>query len=119
MMKRVVYEFLNTKYKGVLVYHQRFSLHDRITEKFVTDSYESIMEFTYYYSGKDRRYHLNNLLLSHVRRYILVISILLMLRYMFLNGVVIRVLRLLRCSNASYMEHLVLVLSLIRHVIII
>lgn len=70
MMKRVVYEFLNTKYKGVLITHQRFSLHDRITEKFVTDSYESVMEFTYYYSGKDRRYHLNNLLLSHVRRYI-------------------------------------------------
>ena len=38
---------------------------------------------------------------------------------MFLNGVVIRVLELLRCSNASYMEQLVLVLSFIRHVIII
>ena len=38
---------------------------------------------------------------------------------MFLNGVVIRVLELLRCSNVSYMEQLVLVLSFIRHAIII
>jgi len=38
---------------------------------------------------------------------------------MFLNVVVIRVLELLRCSNVSYMEQLVLFLSLIRRVIII
>ena len=69
-MKRVVYEFLNTKYKGVLITHQRFDLHDRVNEKFITDSYESIMEFTYYYSGKDIRFHINNSLLSHVMKYI-------------------------------------------------
>jgi hypothetical protein len=36
-----------------------------------------------------------------------------MLKDIFLSGAVIRVVRLLRCDNASYMEHLILLLSLI------
>jgi len=56
-MKKLVWQFLNTKYSGIVIYHQRFDLINRVTEKFVTDSYESIMELTYFYSGKDVRTH--------------------------------------------------------------
>ena len=58
-MRKIIWQFLNTKYSGVVIYHQLFNLDNRRNEKFVTDSYESIMEFTYFYSGKDVRTHIN------------------------------------------------------------
>ena len=69
IMKRLIWEFLNTKYKDIVIYHQRFSLINRVTEKFVTDSYESIMELTYFSSGKDVRTHVNNFLKGDIKRY--------------------------------------------------
>ena len=56
-MKRVIWEFLNTRYKGIVIYHQVYEFNNRRTEKFVSTAYDSIMEITYFYSGKDVRTH--------------------------------------------------------------
>jgi len=68
-MRRIIWEFLNTKYRGVVIYHQLFNLNNRRNEKFVTDSYESIMEFTYFYSGKDVRTHISPIIRRDIRNY--------------------------------------------------
>jgi hypothetical protein len=46
------------KYKDIVLYHQVFDLDNRRNEKFITESHQSIMEFTYFYSGKDVRTHI-------------------------------------------------------------
>ena len=63
-MKRLIWEFLNSKFEGVVIYHQVCELDNRRTEKFITDSHETLMQFTYFYSGKEVRTHLS----LHIRR---------------------------------------------------
>jgi hypothetical protein len=57
------------KYKDMVLYHQVFDLDNRRTEKFVTESYLSIMEFTYFYSGKDIRTHITPVLRRDIQDY--------------------------------------------------
>jgi len=37
IMRKMVWQFLNTKYSGVVIYHQIFNLSDKLMEKFITD----------------------------------------------------------------------------------
>jgi hypothetical protein len=69
MMKRVIFEFLNARFKGVLVYHQRFSLSDKRTEKFITSRGNGIIEFSHFYSGKEIRTRVNSFLRSDIKNY--------------------------------------------------
>lgn len=69
-LKRIAFEFLNTKYRNVRICRQIHELNDRRVEKFITNEFESIVEFTYYYSGKERRTRVNNLLRQHINKYI-------------------------------------------------
>ena len=69
MMKRVVYEFLNTKYKGVLITHQRFDLVDKLMDKFITDKGEVIMQFSRFHSGKETRTRVNIFLKATIKKY--------------------------------------------------
>ena len=68
-MRRLIWEFLNMKYKDIVIYHQVFDLDNRRTEKFVTESYQSIMEFTYFYSGKDVRTHITPDIRKNIQNY--------------------------------------------------
>jgi hypothetical protein len=69
IMRKLVWEFLNSKYRNSVIYHQRFELHDRTAEKFITDDYESIMEFTRYHHGKDVRTRVNSFIRAHIKKY--------------------------------------------------
>jgi len=64
IMRRVIWEFLNTRYKDVEIYHEVHDLDNRRTEKFITKCHESIMQITYFYSGKEIRTHMS----LHIRR---------------------------------------------------
>jgi hypothetical protein len=68
-MKRMVWEFLNTKYSGVMIYHQLFNLSDKLMEKFITDRGNSIIEFVRFHHGKDVRTRVNNFLIGDIIRY--------------------------------------------------
>ena len=68
-MKRLIFEFLNTKYKGIVIYHQRLILDNRTVERFITDSYEGIMDFTYYHNGKEVRNRVNRFIVGQVKDY--------------------------------------------------
>ena len=68
-MKRLVWEFLNTKYSGVMIYHQMFNLSDKLMEKFITDGGNGIIEFVRFHSGKDVRTRVNNFLKGDIKRY--------------------------------------------------
>jgi hypothetical protein len=68
-MRRLIWEFLNTKYNGIVIYHQVYEFNNRRTEKFVSNSFESIIEFTYFYSGKDIRTHITPTIRRGIRNY--------------------------------------------------
>ena len=68
-MKKMVWQFLNTKYRNVLVYHQLFNLSDKLMEKFITDKGDGIVEFVRFHSGKDVRTRVNNFLIGDIMRY--------------------------------------------------
>jgi hypothetical protein len=68
-MRRLIWEFLNTRYKDIVIYHQVYEFNNRRTEKFVSNSFESIIEFTYFYSGKDIRTHITPTIRGDIRNY--------------------------------------------------
>jgi hypothetical protein len=68
-MRRLIWEFLNTRYKDIVIYHQVYEFNNRRTEKFVSNSFESIIEFTYFYSGKDIRTHITPTIRRGIRNY--------------------------------------------------
>lgn len=70
-MKRVViYEFLNTRFEGEIVYVNKFNFQDRCLEKFIADGKENIMEFCRYHNGKDVRYRVNSFIRRDIRDYL-------------------------------------------------
>ena len=68
-MKRMVWEFLNTKYRNAVVYHQIFDLSDKLMEKFITDKGDGIVEFVRYHHGKDVRTRVNSFLREDIKKY--------------------------------------------------
>ena len=68
-MKRLVWEFLNTKYKGVVIYHQMFDLSDGLMESFITDRGNGIIKYTRFHSGKEVRTRVNSFLRGDIRNY--------------------------------------------------
>ena len=68
-MRKMVWQFLNTKYRNVLVYHQLFNLSDKLMEKFITDRGDGIMEFSRFHSGKDVRTRVNSFLREDIKKY--------------------------------------------------
>lgn len=69
IMKRMVWEFLNTKYSGVMIYHQLFNLSDKLMEKFITDRGNGIIEFSRFHHGKDVRTRVNSFLRVDIKKY--------------------------------------------------
>lgn len=68
-MKSLVWQFLNTKYEGVEIYHQMFDLSDKLLEKFVSNKGEVIMQFSRFHSGKETRARVNIFLKSSIKKY--------------------------------------------------
>jgi len=68
-MRRVIWEFLNTKYNGIVIYHQIFDLSDKLMEKFITDKGNGIIEFVRFHSGKDVRTRVNSFLREDIKKY--------------------------------------------------
>ena len=63
VMKSLVWQFLNTKYESVVIYHGIFDLSDKLMENFVSDKGEYIIQFSRFHSGKDVRTRVNNFLI--------------------------------------------------------
>lgn len=68
-MKSLVWQFLNTKYEGVVIYHQMFDLTDGLMENFMTDSGDGIIKFTRFHSKKEIRTRVNHYLKEGIKRY--------------------------------------------------
>ena len=68
-MKKMVFEFLNVKFRDILVYHQVFNLSDKRMEKFITDRGNGVIEFSYFYSGKETRSRVNSFLRGDIKKY--------------------------------------------------
>ena len=68
-MKRLVWEFLNTKYKGIVIYHETLNLYDKRTENFVTERGNGVIQFSYFYSGKETRTRVNSFLRREIKNY--------------------------------------------------
>lgn len=69
MMKRVIYEFLNTKYEGIVIYHQMFDLSDGLMESFITDRGNGIIKFTRFHSRREIRTRVNSFLRGDIKKY--------------------------------------------------
>ena len=63
-MKRLVWEFLNSKFEGVVIYRRVWDRVDSCKEEFLNKNGIGIIQFTRYYSGKEVRVRVN----SHVKR---------------------------------------------------
>ena len=68
-MRKMVWQFLNTKYNGIVIYHQLFNLPDKLIDEFITDKGNGIIEFVRFHNGKDVRTHVNNFLKGDIKRY--------------------------------------------------
>ena len=68
-MRKMVWQFLNTKYEGIVIYHQLFNLSDKLMEKFITDGGNGIIEFVRFHSGKDVRTRVNSFLRVDIKKY--------------------------------------------------
>jgi len=68
-MRKIIWQFLNTKYSGVVIYHKVFELDNSRNEKFVTNMHESIMEITYFYNGKEIRTHVSPNIRKNIEDY--------------------------------------------------
>ena len=68
-MRKMVWQFLNTKYEGIVIYRQIFDLSDKLVERFITDRGNNIIEFVRFHSGKDVRTRVNNFLIGDIMRY--------------------------------------------------
>ena len=68
-MRKLVWQFLNTKYEGIVIYRQMFDLSDKLMEKFITDRGDGIMEFSRFHSGKEVRTRVNSFLRGDIKNY--------------------------------------------------
>ena len=70
MMKRVVFEFLNLRFKDKFIWCQKHHLSDKTIEKFMTNDFEGIIDFTRFNHGKDIRTRVMSNLRGHIKNYI-------------------------------------------------
>ena len=68
-MRRLVWEFLNTKYSGVVIYQQIFDLSDKLLEKFITDKGDAIIDFHRFHSGNEVRTRVNYFTRTDIKKY--------------------------------------------------
>lgn len=69
VMRRMVWQFLNTKFDGILVYKRVWYRMDSRIEEFVTQKGMGIMKYTYYFSGKEVRTRVNSFVKNDIKSY--------------------------------------------------
>ena len=69
VMKSLVWQFLNTKYEGAVIYRGMWDLSDKLLEKFVSDKGEVIIQFSRFHSGKETRTRVNTFLKAVIKRF--------------------------------------------------
>ena len=69
VMKSLVWQFLNTRYEGDVIYCGMFNLSDKLLEKFVSDKGEVIIQFSRFHSGKETRTRVNTFLKAVIKRF--------------------------------------------------
>jgi hypothetical protein len=68
-IKRLVFEFLNTKFKGVLIYRRVWDIGVSCKEEFLNEKGIGIIQFTRYHSGKEVRTRVNSFVKRDVKAY--------------------------------------------------
>lgn len=68
-MKRLVWEFLNSKYSGIVIHRQIHISTDKRMETFNTDRGNRIIEFVSFYSGKETRTRMNTFVKRDIRNF--------------------------------------------------
>ena len=63
-MRRLVWEFLNSKFEDKVIYRRVWDRADSVREEFLTEKGDGVIQFTRYHSGKEVRTRVN----SHVKR---------------------------------------------------
>ena len=69
IMKRMVWEFLNTKFEGIQIYRRVWDLADKRREEFLSEKGIGIIRFETYHSGKEVRTRVNSFVKRDVRAY--------------------------------------------------
>jgi hypothetical protein len=68
-MKRLVWEFLNAKFRNVLIYRRVWDLSDSRKEEFLNDRGSGIVQLTRYHSGKEVRTRVNSFVRRDIKSY--------------------------------------------------
>ena len=68
-MKRLVWEFLNTKFEGIQIYRRVWDLVDSCKEEFLNEKGVGIIQFTRYHSGKEVRTRVNSFIRRDIKSY--------------------------------------------------
>jgi hypothetical protein len=68
-MKSLVWQFLNSKFEGIVIYRRLWDLADKRREEFLNERGDSIIRFETYHSGKEVRTRVNSFVKRDVRSY--------------------------------------------------
>jgi hypothetical protein len=67
-MKSLVWQFLNSKFEGIVIYRRLWDLADKRKEEFITKG-AGIAQFTTFHNGKEVRYRVNSFLRRDIKSY--------------------------------------------------
>jgi hypothetical protein len=66
-MRRLVWEFLNSKFEDKIIYRRVWDLADSVQEEFLTEKGDGVMLFTRYRSLKEIRTRVNSFLKKDIK----------------------------------------------------
>ena len=67
IMRRLVWEFLNSKFEDKIIYRRVWDLADSVQEEFLTEKGDGVMLFTRYRSLKEIRTRVNSFLKKDIK----------------------------------------------------
>ena len=68
-MKSLVWQFLNSKFEGIVIYRRLWDLADKRKEEFLSEKGIGIIGFETYHSGKEVRTRVNSFLRRDIKSY--------------------------------------------------
>jgi hypothetical protein len=67
IMRRLVWEFLNSKFEDKIIYRRVWDLADSVQEEFLTEKGDGVIQFSRYRSLKEIRTRVNSLLKKDIK----------------------------------------------------
>jgi competence protein ComGF len=67
IMRRLVWEFLNSKFEDKVIYRRVWDLADSVKEEFLTEKGDGVIQFSRYHSLKEIRTRVNSLLKKDIK----------------------------------------------------